>query len=662
MKVRKALIINRIIMCCIFLLLACASVSAETNAQDNGENKENLPASVILSQDVKSESDAPSDVSNETIDQPENSENEDEINTGSTETNTETNAETIQKGFLEDGNLSLNSTGGDVEYLQSQLEKLGYLKKGYTHGLYDNNTQNAVKIFQVYNGLRNPDGICGRWSKGKLASGALPFSAITSGDRGSREKWVQQLLYGSGYLAARPDGVWGGKSKSGVALLADEYAQGTQDQVTLDTLNLLLSGSVTKINNIAGKFSVGDSDNEIRKITLRLNLLGFKPVIKSDFDDDLLQWIRLYQFMCGMNPDGVIGSYTEKYLNGYTISADDIKNGTKSEAARTLQRRLYYLGCYDGGADGVVGSRSIAGVNNFKRKYLLEENSLMTIGDWKELLDFFDRANAYTLKINKNYRYGEKSSSIEFLQNKIKDLGFADYNVDGKFGSYTRGSIEMFQLYYGMSADGVCGRKTISQLLAKNLEKYDIDKAEKNSFYVRAVQRKLYSVGKYRASADGKIGPTTRAGIKAFQKSIGIEQNGILNTKTSYRLFAAQVPKLTAIVVDIASQKLTYYYGGVAKLISDVVTGKNNTTPRGTFSVVSKMRNINLVGPGYVSHVNYWIAFKGNQIGFHDASWRNAFGGSIYIRNGSHGCVNMPLQSVINLYNLVSIGTKVIIR
>ena len=159
MKVRKALIINRIIMCCIFLLLACASVSAETNAQDNGENKENLPASVILSQDVKSESDAPSDVSNETIDQPENSENEGEINTGSTETNTETNAETIQKGFLEDGNLSLNSTGGDVEYLQSQLEKLGYLKKGYTHGLYDNNTQNAVKIFQVYNGLRNPDGI-----------------------------------------------------------------------------------------------------------------------------------------------------------------------------------------------------------------------------------------------------------------------------------------------------------------------------------------------------------------------------------------------------------------------------------------------------------------------------------------------------------------------
>lgn len=68
MKIRKALIINRIIMCCIFLLLACASVSAETNAQDNGENKENLPASVILSQDVKSESDAPSDVSNETID------------------------------------------------------------------------------------------------------------------------------------------------------------------------------------------------------------------------------------------------------------------------------------------------------------------------------------------------------------------------------------------------------------------------------------------------------------------------------------------------------------------------------------------------------------------------------------------------------------------
>ena len=35
------------------------------------------------------------------------------------------------------------------------------------------------------------------------------------------------------------------------------------------------------------------------------------------------------------------------------------------------------------------------------------------------------------------------------------------------------------------------------------------------------------------------------------------------------------------------------------------------------------------------------MPFNGG-IGFHDASWRNTFGGTIYKKNGSHGCVNMP--------------------
>ena len=27
-------------------------------------------------------------------------------------------------------------------------------------------------------------------------------------------------------------------------------------------------------------------------------------------------------------------------------------------------------------------------------------------------------------------------------------------------------------------------------------------------------------------------------------------------------------------------------------------------------------------------------------IGFHDASWRDEFGGDIYLTDGSHGCIN----------------------
>lgn len=120
--------------------------------------------------------------------------------------------------------------------------------------------------------------------------------------------------------------------------------------------------------------------------------------------------------------------------------------------------------------------------------------------------------------------------------------------------------------------------------------------------------------------------------------------------------------KNSYIEVSISNQKLNYYEKGKLILTSDIVTGINNGTPTGNFKVLNKARNINLTGDDYVSYVNYWIAFLGNSYGFHDASWRNSFGGNIYKYNGSHGCVNMPYNKVKELYDLVQIGTPVYIK
>jgi len=46
----------------------------------------------------------------------------------------------------------------------------------------------------------------------------------------------------------------------------------------------------------------------------------------------------------------------------------------------------------------------------------------------------------------------------------------------------------------------------------------------------------------------------------------------------------------------------------------------------------------------------------------HDATWRKKFGGTIYEKDGSHGCVNMPLDVTDDIYNNVSVGTKVLIH
>ena len=77
---------------------------------------------------------------------------------------------------------------------------------------------------------------------------------------------------------------------------------------------------------------------------------------------------------------------------------------------------------------------------------------------------------------------------------------------------------------------------------------------------------------------------------------------------------------------------------------------------------MNKATDIILRGTDYASFVNYWIAFKGHSFGFHDASWRSKFGGTIYKTNGSHGCVNMPYSKVKQLYNMVAIGIPVYIK
>ncbi|MCH5342518.1 MAG: L,D-transpeptidase family protein [Acetatifactor sp.] len=118
----------------------------------------------------------------------------------------------------------------------------------------------------------------------------------------------------------------------------------------------------------------------------------------------------------------------------------------------------------------------------------------------------------------------------------------------------------------------------------------------------------------------------------------------------------------TYIEVDMTQQHLYYYEGGVLMLETDVVTGdtrRRRGTPQGVNYVYGKQEHRVLRGPGYASPVDYWMPVKGN-VGIHDANWRSEFGGTIYQTDGSHGCVNIPPKVMPELYDMVEIGTPVI--
>lgn len=118
----------------------------------------------------------------------------------------------------------------------------------------------------------------------------------------------------------------------------------------------------------------------------------------------------------------------------------------------------------------------------------------------------------------------------------------------------------------------------------------------------------------------------------------------------------------TYIEVDMTEQKMYYYEKGVLRLETEIVTGnmrRRMGTPEGVNFVYNKQKNRILRGPGYASPVKFWMPVKGG-IGIHDAGWRKEFGGDIYQTAGSHGCINTPRDKMEELYDMVQIGTPVV--
>lgn len=128
----------------------------------------------------------------------------------------------------------------------------------------------------------------------------------------------------------------------------------------------------------------------------------------------------------------------------------------------------------------------------------------------------------------------------------------------------------------------------------------------------------------------------------------------------------------TFVEIDISSQHVYFYQNGNcvwdSKCVTGTATDPDRATPTGVFALKYKQRDRVLRGrinpqtgkPSYESPVAYWMPFNGN-IGLHDANWRSSFGGSIYLKSGSHGCINLPPKNAKTLYDLITPGTVIVV-
>ena len=176
--------------------------------------------------------------------------------------------------------------------------------------------------------------------------------------------------------------------------------------------------------------------------------------------------------------------------------------------------------------------------------------------------------------------------------------------------------------------------------------------------------------GDYGWSVDhDKLITKVQEGVKAGKKA-----TIAIPTKTKgaqYKGVGKKDWKKRYIDVDLKEQHV-YFFDEDGKVIwqSDCVSGlatADRETPQGVYDINLKESPSTLVGyedgeKSYESEVSYWMPFKGNSVGLHDATWRSEFGGSIYKSNGSHGCVNLPLDKAKKLYSLIKVGDVVVVH
>ena len=126
----------------------------------------------------------------------------------------------------------------------------------------------------------------------------------------------------------------------------------------------------------------------------------------------------------------------------------------------------------------------------------------------------------------------------------------------------------------------------------------------------------------------------------------------------------------TYVEVSISEQRMWFYKNGTCLVDTPVVTGNpnqgNGTPSGGVWRLKDKKSPSVLVGRRpdgsieYETPVTYWMPFNGG-IGIHDLSSRSSYGGDIYLYNGSHGCINTPMDAVRTIYENIVVNNPVVV-
>lgn len=276
---------------------------------------------------------------------------------------------------------------------------------------------------------------------------------------------------------------------------------------------------------------------------------------------------------------------------------------------------------------------------------------------------------------------------VESIDNKSENLDIKDYMIDPeikKDNPSLVSAVDVANSYLDVEVEVKVGDN--SEIIDKDLitewiefdgleavfnkeliREYVIDNLSKYDTYGEVREFKSTS-GEIKYISDGSYGWLTHRAdtVDRIVSALESKESSVIEPVFSYSAVTRGKDDIgtSYIEIDIDNQMVYLYSKGELKVETKTVTGNPSRgfgTPRNRVDPVNyKTTNAVLRGEGYASPVKYWIPFN-MDVGLHDASWQESFGGEVYKSRGSRGCINLPLSSAEEIYKLTFEGMPVIV-
>lgn len=288
----------------------------------------------------------------------------------------------------------------------------------------------------------------------------------------------------------------------------------------------------------------GDSGPDVTNVQILLNDNGYSVPVTGYFGSQTENQVINFQSDVGLVADGVVGSATLSALDGFVpLRPGDrvsgvLRFGDSGSAVTDLQYLLSDNGYFSGPFTGYFGSSTEQAVINFQAAVGISADGLAGPETLAALQGGgFVPVNPGDGGGSGVYRLGDQGPAVSNIQNLLNDQGYP-VSVTGYFGTVTEQQVRNFQYDNYLTADGVAGPATLDALNGGFVGVRPpgggvVYQLGDSGVGVQTIQKFLSDRGYDSGLIDGVFGTSTYNAVIAYQRDIGVTQDGIWGPQTA---------------------------------------------------------------------------------------------------------------------------------